>query len=64
MKLSKEQKRTIEILNKYPKDMIMFNGWITGGHGIRFNMKTVESLKKRGLIYNGKLTEKAKQFFN
>jgi hypothetical protein len=55
------QQKVIDILLKYPKEMIMFNGWITGGHGIKFDMRTIQSLKNKGIIQNGKLTDKAKQ---
>ena len=58
MKLSEKQQYVINILRQYPNDMIMFNGFITGGHGIKFDLRTVESLKKRGIIENGKLIQK------
>ena len=55
VKLTDKQKFVIEVLRRYPKDMIMFNGWITGGHGVKFDMRTVESLKRKGIIKDGKL---------
>jgi len=55
IKFTDNQQKVIDILNKYPNEMIMFNGWITGGHGIKFDMRTVESLKKKGIIKCGKL---------
>ena len=55
IKLTEKQQKVIDILEKYPNEMIMFNGWITGGHGVKFDMRTVESLKKKGIIEGGKL---------
>jgi len=55
MKLTDKQQSVIDTLKKYPNDMIMHGGWITGGHGIKFDMRTVESLKKKGIIEGGKL---------
>lgn len=57
IKLSAKQQETVEILERYPNEMIMFNGWLTGGHGIKFNKSSVEALKKKGVIYQGKLTK-------
>jgi hypothetical protein len=59
-KLSEKQKEAIAVLRKYPNDMVMFNYWMTGGHGIRLDARTVESLKKRGIISGGKLSELGK----
>lgn len=61
MKLSYKQKKVIEMLKKYPNEMVMHNYWITGGHGIQFDGRTIESLKRRGIItVNNKLSEEWK----
>lgn len=52
MKLSKSQIETIRVLRQYPDDIVMCDGWLTGGHGVRLNLGTVNALKKRGLIEN------------
>lgn len=60
MKLTQSQDNVVFVLEKYPNDMIMFNGWITGGHGIQFDMGTVNSLTRKGIIINGKLSTEFK----
>lgn len=60
MKLSKNQIETIKLLRQYPKELIMFNGYLTGGHGIRVDLRTLEALKNKGLIERDKLTELGK----
>lgn len=50
MKLSTNQIKTIKVLREYPNDMAMYDGWLTGGHGIKLNLKSVQSLKDKGLI--------------
>lgn len=55
VKLSQSQNNVIFILQKYPNEMITYDGWLTGGHGIQLDMRTVNSLKKRRLIVGGKL---------
>jgi hypothetical protein len=55
IKFTPNQQKVIDILTKYPNEMIMHNGWITGGHGIKFDMRTVESLRNKKVIVNGKL---------
>jgi len=55
--ISQSQDNVIFVLRKYPNEMIMHNGWLTGGHGIQFDMRTINSLVKRGIIINGKLSE-------
>ena len=50
MKLSNSQCEALKVLRKYPNEIIMNDGWITGGHGIRFNLKTIGSLINKGLI--------------
>lgn len=50
MKLSAKQKEALRILQKYPNEIVMTNGSLTGGHGVRLDMRTVISLKERGLI--------------
>lgn len=64
MTLTDTQKEAIKLMMRYPNEMIMHNGWLTGGWGVRIKLNTVHSLEKKGLVYRGKLTEKAKQFFN
>lgn len=56
MKFTEKQQSCIDILRKYPDDIIMWNGWLTGGHGIKLDMRTVGSLKNRGVIINYKLS--------
>jgi hypothetical protein len=55
MKLTDKQQSVIDTLKKYPNDMIMHGGWMTGGHGIKLDLRTVESLRKKGIIEGGKL---------
>ena len=57
LSLSERQQKVVDTLKKYPKDMIMHNGCMTGGHGVQFDLRTVEALKRKGVIVNGKLTE-------
>jgi hypothetical protein len=59
IKLSTDQKNIIKILRKYDC-IIMHNNWVTGGHGIRFNGKSIEALKRRGILQSGSLTELGK----
>lgn len=59
MKLSKKQIEVIEVLRKYDC-MIMYDGWVTGGHGYRCNKNTTSSLERMDIIKNGRLTEKGK----
>lgn len=61
MKLSKNQIAAMKLMQKYPNDMIMFNGVMTGGHGGRVKKNTLNSLVNLGLVSQGKLTEKGKQ---
>lgn len=57
MKLSKTQIEAVELLRKYPNEMIMFNGCLTGGHGTqKINRNTIGSLKNLGIIENNKIT--------
>lgn len=58
MKLSIKQFKVIETLRMYPNEMVMSNMWITGGHGIKFDGRTIDSLIKRKIIINGRLSEK------
>lgn len=48
------------MLKKYPRELVMDDGYITGGHGIQFDLRTINSLKRKGIIVNGKLSEKYK----
>lgn len=57
MKLTENQKKVIETMRKYPNDIVMFDGWMTGGHGVKFDLKTVDSLKAKGVIVDGKLSD-------
>jgi hypothetical protein len=38
----------------------MFNGVLTGGHGVKINKNTINSLSVKKIIYRGKLTELGK----
>lgn len=50
MCLTENQIEIIKTMRKYPDDMIMQDGFLTGGHGVKFNMASVRVLKKRKLI--------------
>lgn len=50
MKLSLSQKNVLDILKQYPNVIIMYDGYITGGHGIKLDMRVVNALKRNGLI--------------
>lgn len=50
IKLSEKQKEALLILRKYPNDIVMYDGWLTGGHGVKMNLNTVEALKNKGLV--------------
>jgi uncharacterized protein YjhX (UPF0386 family) len=52
MKLSKNQIETIKVLRQYQNNIVMSDGWLTGGHGVKLNLATVSSLKKKKLIEN------------
>lgn len=58
MKLSKNQLDAIEILKKHPTAIIMNDGYLTGGVGIRIKSTTAKSFEKLGLTRNGRITEK------
>lgn len=62
MKLSTTQQDALNKLGKYPNDRVMHNGFITGGHGMKFKLRTIESLEKKGLVDRGKITELGKTF--
>jgi len=51
MKLSKKQKETLLKLRQYPNDIVMSDGFLTGGHG-KLNLRSVKVLKDKGLIEN------------
>lgn len=57
MKLTENQKEAILKMRKYPNDMVMFNGYMTGGHGIKIKLNTIRALKRLKIIENGKLTQ-------
>ena len=50
MKLTEAQIAVVEILRMYPDEIVMSDGYLTGGHGIYLNMRTVRVLKRLGLI--------------
>ena len=58
MKFSGKQQQVIDALLMYPKDIIMFNGSMTCGHGVKLDMRAVRSLEGKGLIDKGQLTDK------
>lgn len=55
--MTTKQKRIIEILKKYPHEMIMHDGYLTGGHGIKFDKRSLNALENKGVLYNGKLNQ-------
>lgn len=60
MKLTDKQKQMILTLRKYPKDIIVNlrnSAFLTGGHGVSFDKRTLNSLRDKGLINYEKLTE-------
>jgi hypothetical protein len=54
-KLTDKQQEVIDTLLKYPNTIIMISGWLTGGHGVKLDLRTVKSLESRGIIVNKKL---------
>lgn len=56
MKLSENQKDAIKTMRQYPNDIVMWNGCMTGGHGVRVKLNTINSLKRLGIVEGGKLT--------
>jgi hypothetical protein len=54
-KLSNSQQYVVDTLNKYPNVIVMSDGWITGGHGIQFDLRTVNALKRKKVIFNNRL---------
>lgn len=48
--LSKNQIEALEALRKYPDAIVMNDGCLTGGVGVRLNIRTFESLKNKGLV--------------
>lgn len=61
MKISDSQLKALRTLFKYPQDSVMFNGHITGGHGVKFNLATVYALKSKGLVTpGGRISEEGK----
>lgn len=56
IKLSPQQWEVVNTLKKYPNDMVMFNGHITGGHGICFKSRTINALIEKGVIVDGRLS--------
>jgi len=56
IKLSPKQQQVVDTMKKYPLDMVMFNGCMTGGHGVSFELRTINALQSKGIIVNGRLT--------
>lgn len=54
-KLTMKQANAIDLIAKYPKDMVMDSGWMTGGHGIKIDLRTLNSLKRMGAVVQGKI---------
>lgn len=50
MKLSKTQIEAIKVLRKYPSAIVMLDGYLTGGHGIRLDKRTINALHKNKLL--------------
>jgi hypothetical protein len=61
MKLTDNQKKAIINMRKYPNDMVMFNGYMTGGHGVKIKLNTLNALKRLGIVKDGKLTQLGKK---
>lgn len=57
--LNDAQKKVIKLLRHY-NCLMMLDGWCTGGHGLRIDLRTAESLRRKGIMYNGQLTELGK----
>jgi hypothetical protein len=57
MFLTKIQKEAIINMRKYPNDIVMFNGYMTGGHGVKIKLNTISALERLGIIENAKLTD-------
>lgn len=62
-KLTSGQIYVIETLAKH-NCMIMYDNWVTGGHGIRLNGRSIEALKKMNIIDRGELTDLGKRIAN
>lgn len=60
MKLTENQKQAILKLRQYPNAIIMHNGWLTGGHGVHFDKRTINSLKTKKIIVDNQLSELGK----
>lgn len=54
MNLSAPQKKAIATLRHYPNEMIMHDGYLTGGHGVRINTVIIAALERREIIINKK----------
>lgn len=54
LSLTERQKAAIRILRKYPYDIIMNDGWLTGGHGIRIDKTTFKALRMKDLVTSGR----------
>ena len=48
--LSKPQLLVVDIMKIYPGSLIMSDGWLIGGHGIQFEKRTINALKKLKII--------------
>lgn len=61
IKLSDNQTKALRILQMYPTAIIMSDGWLTGGHGICFDNRTVNALRNKDLItYERRISELGK----
>lgn len=58
IKLTALQVKTIKVLQEYPNAIIMTNMYLTGGHGVKLDLRTVRSLQNKGLIEYNKLSQK------
>lgn len=49
-KLTHNQSIALEILRQHPNEIVMNNGYLTGGHGIKINRSTINSLRDKGVL--------------
>lgn len=55
VKLTTSQLYVIDTLNKYPNEIVMRDGYITGGHGVQFDLRSINALKRKKVIVNDRL---------
>lgn len=58
-KLTGQQIEYIKILRQYD-EIVMDDGWLTGGHGICFDLRTVRALERKKIIVYDRLSELGK----